>query len=383
MLMDVITVQLGLSGLAVLEVQELVDRVEIAVEYAQEEVVCPRCQRPTWRVHQRRKQIKRDLRLWGKPVELHLWKRRFRCRPCRYVFTEDDPACGRRKRTTRRLRGEVALQAQEARVKAVSRWHGVSEGLVQRSWLEAYAAISAPAQPHVLLGVDGFCVRRPGVMWTGLWDLQTRRPIAVMKGERSLDVQRLLERHASRDSVKAVAMDLSEAERQAVHLALPQSLIVADKFHVVALVHRALQEVRGGRRLPGNDAWLMHRNVEHLRPEEGERLGKLLRSDLKLATAWRLKEELRAVYHKRTKADAASALQGWLTVAAASGLRPYERTAVSLGKWQAEVLNFWDYPITNAMVEGKHNRVKVLKRRAYGYRNDRTFSLRILNLFHT
>ena len=47
------------------------------------------------------------------------------------------------------------------------------------------------------------------------------------------------------------------------------------------------------------------------------------------------------------------------------------------------MLNYWHYPITNAMVEGKHNRVKVLKRRAYGYRNDRTFSLRILNLFHT
>jgi transposase len=107
-----------------------------------------------------------------------------------------------------------------------------------------------------------------------------------MKGERSADVQRLLERHANRDSVKAVAIDLSEAERQAVHMALPQSLIVADKFHVVALVHRALQEVRGGRRLPGNDAWLIHRNIEHLRREEGERLASLLLGNPALATAW-------------------------------------------------------------------------------------------------
>ncbi len=47
--------------------------------------------------------------LWGKQVWIVLWKRRFRCRPCRYVFTEDDPVCGSRKRTTRRLRGEIAL----------------------------------------------------------------------------------------------------------------------------------------------------------------------------------------------------------------------------------------------------------------------------------
>ncbi|MDP9238049.1 MAG: transposase [Chloroflexota bacterium] len=47
------------------------------------------------------------------------------------------------------------------------------------------------------------------------------------------------------------------------------------------------------------------------------------------------------------------------------------------------MLTYWRYPITNAVVEGKHNRVKVLKRRAYGYRNNRTFQYRILNLIHT
>lgn len=380
---DAITVELGLPGLMVLEAVEGADRIEVATRYEAEEAVCPRCQKPTWRVHQWCRQRKRDAQIWGKPVWIVLWKRRFRCRPCRYVFTEDDPACGRRKRTTRRLRGEVARQAQEATVKAVSRWHGVSEGLVQRSWLESYAAVTPPAKPHVFLGLDGFCVRRPGVMWTGLWDIQTRRAVAVMKGERSVDVQRLLGRHADRDSVKAVAMDLSEAERQAVHMALPQSLIVADKFHVVALVQRALQEVRGGRRLPGNDAWLMHRNIEHLRPDEGERLAEVLLSDARLATAWRLKEGLRAVYRKRSGEEAADALTAWLEEASESGLKPFQRAARSLSKWQDEVLNLWAYPITNAMVEGKHNRVKVLKRRAYGYRNDRTFSLRILNLFHT
>ncbi len=59
------------------------------------------------------------------------------------------------------------------------------------------------------------------------------------------------------------------------------------------------------------------------------------------------------------------------------------RTAKTLKKWDAEILNYWQHRITNAVVEGKHNRIKVLKRRAYGYRNQRTFLLRILNLIHT
>jgi transposase len=382
-LTDAITVKLRLPGLVVLDGRELSDRIEVAARYETEAAACPRCQKPTWRVHQWLRQRKRDARLWGKQVWLYLWKRRFRCRPCRYVFTEDDLACGRRRRTTRRLRSEAALQAQEASVKAVAQWQGVSEGLVQRSWLETYALVSAPAKPHVFLGVDGFCVRRPGVMWTGLWDLQTRKAVAVLPGIRQRDVQKLLERHAERDKVKAVVTDLSEANRQALEMALPDAAIVADKFHVIALAHQALQEVRGGRRLPGNTAWLLHRNIERLGPEDAERLTQTLLGSPALTTAWRLKEELRAVYRAKTGERAAQLVSHWLEEASGSGLEPFRRTARTLTKWQKEVLNYWRYPLTNAMVEGKHNRVKVLKRRAYGYRNDRTFSLRILNLFHT
>ncbi|MGQ9573609.1 MAG: transposase [Dehalococcoidia bacterium] len=54
----------------------------------------------------------------------------------------------------------------------------------------------------------------------------------------------------------------------------------------------------------------------------------------------------------------------WIREAAESGLRPFQRTAATLRKWQKEVLNYWRYPITNALVECKHNRIKVLKRRA-------------------
>lgn len=380
---DAITVGLRLEGLTVLDVVERADRIEVATAYTSETAVCPRCQRISGKVHDRRVQRKRDLALWAKPVWIHLWKRRFRCLHCRRVFAEDDPVCGRYKRTTRRLRTAVANQSQETPVRVVSRWHGVSEGLVQRSWLEVYAAQQAPTKPHVFLGLDGFCVRRPGVMWSGLWDLQTRKPVAVVPGVSQANVQKLLERHVERDKVKAVVTDLSEANRQAIQTALPQALIVADKFHVLALAHQALLEVRGGRRLPGNTAWLLHRNIERLGPEDGERLTRVLSEDASLRRAWLLKEGLRSLYRARTPEQALRGLRAWIEEAKTSGLKSFQRTARTLTKWQKEVLSYWEYPLTNAMVEGKHNRVKVLKRRAYGYRNDRTFSLRILNCFHT
>lgn len=378
-----ITVGLQLAGVVVLEVREDAWTIDVAVRYEADEAPCPHCGRATGQVHQWRQQRKQDADLWEKTVYVLLWKRRFRCRPCRKVFTEDDPVCGRRRRTTCRLRRRIAVQAEETTVRTVARWHRVSEGLVQRSWFEAHSVIQAPATPHVYLGLDGFCVRRPGTMWTGLWDLETRSPVAVVPGERKRDTQAMLELHASRDTVRAVSIDLSEAYRQAVQTALPHAAVVADKFHVIALASRALHEVHGERRQRGNVAWLLQRGVERLHPTEKKRLADVLSGDPTLRAAWILKEELRALYRARTIGHADAALDAWIASASGSGLPAFARTARTLARWRTEILNYWHHPITNALVEGKHNRVKVLKRRAYGYRNTQTFLLRILNLIHT
>lgn len=378
-----ITVELQLPGLRVLGVREDAWTIEVVARYAADAVSCPTCGAVTRETHDWRQQRKQDADLWGKTAYVLLWKRRFRCRPCGKVFTEDDPVCGRRRRTTKRLRERMAVQAEETTVRTVARWHRVSEGLVQRSWLEAHSVVQAPTKPHVYLGLDGFCVRRPGTMWTGLWDLETRAPVAVVPGERKRDTQAMLELHVDRRTVRAVSIDLSEAYRQAVQTALPYAAVVADKFHVIALASRALREVHGERRRPGNDAWLMQRAVERLRADDKERLATMLRRDPSVRAAWTLKEELRALYRTSTAAQADVALNRWIADASASGLPSFVRTANTLRKWRQEVLNYWRHPITNAVVEGKHNRVKVLKRRAYGYRNERTFLLRILNLNHT
>jgi transposase len=376
-------VELGLPGLRVLGAQETAHRIDVVAQYDHEEEPCPACGQSTWQVHQWLQQRKQDLELWNKEVCLVLWKRRFRCRACRKVFTEDDPVCGRRRRTTGRLRRSLAAQSVDATVRTVARWHGVSEGLVQRSWLEEHSVVQAPARPHVYLGLDGFCVRRPGVMWTGLWDLETRAPVAVVPGQRKEVIDAMLSLHASRRSVQAVCIDLSEAYRQAVRVRLPEAAIVADKFHVIALASRALREVRGERRRPGNIAWLLQRGVERLGDRDRQRLAEALARDAPLRAAWILKEELRALYRTATIARADRALDRWIMEASTSRLAPFVRTATTFHHWRTEILNYWQHRITNALVEGKHNRVKVLKRRAYGYRNDRTFQLRILNLIHT
>jgi transposase len=83
------------------------------------------------------------------------------------------------------------------------------------------------------------------------------------------------------------------------------------------------------------------------------------------------------------EAQAATTLAAWIRDAEGGGLPPFVRTAATLRKWRVELLNYRRYPLTNAVVEDKHNRVKALKRRAHGHRNQRTFLARILNFVHT
>jgi transposase len=379
---DLIRISLGLPGLAVLDVHDGTP-IQVLARFRDEEATCPGCGRRTWQVHEWHRQVKRDLTACGRQVEILLLKRRFRCRRCRKVFTEPDPLCGLRRRSTRRWRQLLGCRARWSTVRAVAREEQVSEGLVQRSWVELHTPPPAPHQAPRFLGIDGFCVSRPHKMWSGFWDLEERAPVAVVPGERQRDVQAVLDGLARPERVEAVVIDLAEAYRQAVRMALPETAVVADKFHVIALAGRALRQGRRERRQPGNVAWLMDRAVERLGPGERARLGRALAEQPELANGWVLKEELRALYRCGSQATAARHLDHWVLAARQSSLPSFRRVAGTLEKWRDETLNYWRFPLTNAFVEGKHNRVKVAKRQAYGYRNDEVFRLRILNLIHT
>lgn len=66
-----------------------------------------------------------------------------------------------------------------------------------------------------------------------------------------------------------------------------------------------------------------------------------------------------------------------------SALVPFVRVAGIVERWREEVLNYWRFPLTSALVQGKYDRVKVVKRRAYGHRNGEVLLLRFLSVIHT
>jgi transposase len=97
-----------------------------------------------------------------------------------------------------------------------------------------------------------------------------------------------------------------------------------------------------------------------------------------LAQAWRLKEAFRAWYGCGSRAEAEARLARWEDAVREDGPEPFKGLLPMLRIWHNEILNYFDHRYTNGFLEGKNNRIKVIKRVAYGYRNAANFRQRIL-----
>ena len=202
------------------------------------------------------------------------------------------------------------------------------------------------------------------------------------------DVVRLLERLTDCDKVEAVSMDMSESFRGAVQLCFPRARIVADHFHVIQHVGKAVNKVIGrwatkeeGKKALDGQRHLFLRNKETLEVQEEQSRASLAAGFPEIAAAWQLKEDLRAWYETASAATAAASLDGW--IARVKGEGPAElRTALSAFRnWRQEILAFFDFlptRLSNGFVEGKNNRTKAILRQGYGYRNRHNLRLRIL-----
>lgn len=385
---DCITINLGLPAVRVVREEEREQEIIVEVRYRVTRAACPSCGHQTGKVHSTSRQWKRDRRLRDKPVFLLLHKRRFRCTTCGKVFSEPDPFCGGRRRSSQRFRDYLGQEALHQTIRHVARKEAVGEGLVRRCLTEEaerlLQATSTPGAPQVV-GLDEFSIRKGQVYDTAIMDLVHKHVLGVVSGHRQEEVVAFFSGLPQPEALEVVVMDMHEPFRQAVHLCLPGAKVVADKFHVLLHVHRALDQVRTSLQpLRGHKGelfrsrYLLLKGAERLSPTEGERLQTLLARYPVLARAWALKEAFRQWYSSPDRATAEGRLRAWEATVQEEGPAPFRKLFSMLRDWRQEILNYFDHPYTNGFVEGKNNRIKVLKRLAYGYRNQGNFRQRIL-----
>ncbi len=164
-------------------------------------------------------------------------------------------------------------------------------------------------------------------------------------------------------------------------------LIETDKFHFTRYVYWALENVRKRvqkelednlRKYFKRSRKLLLKSYEELTAEQREELEVMFWYSEDLRKAHRLKEEFRKVLESSNSAEAKVELKKWIEAAERSSLSEFCRCIKVFMNWFSEIVNSFDVPYTNSVTEGFNNKIKVLKRNAYGYRNFERFRKRIL-----
>jgi transposase len=213
-------------------------------------------------------------------------------------------------------------------------------------------------------------------------DVDGRRVLQVIVEAKKEPLQQYLGSYpeAQRKAVKAVAIDMSDTFYGAVAATIPDSAdkIVYDRFHVMQLVGKAVNEVRKQEhsyllrkqddRLKGT-RYLFCYSDENLPEDQRERLEQLKADKLATGRAWALKEFLRTLWSCTTRSAALQAWKKWSGWAKRSRLEPMQDVARRLGARLYNILTFVEHRVTNAISEGLNSAISTLLRRAYGYRN--------------
>jgi transposase len=131
--------------------------------------------------------------------------------------------------------------------------------------------------------------------------------------------------------------------------------------------------------------WLLLKNPENLDDGKNERarLEEALDLNQPLAIAYYLKDDLRRFWEQADWTTAFQFLEDWCARAEASGIRTLQKFAATLSGHRSGLLAWYHHPISTGPLEGVNNKIKLLQRRAYGYRDLELFKLRILSLHTT
>lgn len=224
-------------------------------------------------------------------------------------------------------------------------------------------------------------------------DLRTGAVVFVGEGKGIEALEPFWRRlQCSRARVQAVAMDMSPAYIRAVMTHLPQATIVFDHFHIIQFYNERLSDLRrrlyheaktiSEKEVLKGTRWLLLKNPENLEAtrNEAQRLQEALELNQPLATAYYLKEDLRRLWVQPDKRLAEAFLTDWIARASSSGVRMLVQFAHTLKAHRAGILAYYDYPISTGPLEGTNNKIKTMKRQAYGFRDLEFFKLKIMGI---
>lgn len=364
------------------------------IQTKENKICCPRCHKKDYVCSGTVTREFKSLPMGNRPITLRMTVQRIRCNHCGCTIQEHIPFAWAKCQYTKRLAVYIQSLCQYMTIKAVAdhlgmSWNTVKE--INKEYLRRkYGKPGLDGLKYI--GIDEFAVKKGHVYMTIVADLESGQVVYVGdgKGKDALDgFWKRLSR--SKCDIKAVSTDLSGAFISAVREHLPDATLVFDHFHVVKLANDALDKVRIDtyKELDSKEKssaikglrWILLGNGERLKSESAaERLDQALKVNANLATSYYLKEELRRVWNQNGKEQAEVILFNWIKEARGSGIRHMTRLADTIEQHMDGLLAYYDYKISSGKVEGINNKIKTIKRQAFGFRDSDYFKLRILSL---
>ena len=364
-------------------------RIDLYVKKTSPMEVCPRCACQATAVYDRRWVTVRDAPLRTRYLYLHIQKRRFRCPQCHRPFTEPVAGIQKGSRSTERYRKQILWAAERfSDLSEVRRSYRCSAGFLYKTLyreLERRRRTRLyPFPKYVGLDEHFFGRDRRGhrQFVTVVTDLKNRRLLELVHGKSSHDLHHALQSIEGPEHVQAVVCDLADPYKQFAQRFFKNAALVADKFHVLRLLHPAISRHRiaitGDKRaLPARR--LLLKNNRHLDPFTRRALFRWLERHPALHALYTVQQALHRFYRIRGHQRAYRALIKLTDQMAHHRISELQTLRKTLLKWRHEICNYFRFRITNGPTEGFNNKAKLVKRRAYGYKSFHNYRLRLLN----
>jgi transposase len=324
----------------------------------------------------------------GKIVYLFFKRRRFFCNSCGKIFSEDHPVLKIRSRATQIHKKEVVFNLSDRSFASGSKRFNVSYH-TQRRWLKElieqevlnFTEEKQDNTPFVL-GIDevSFAGRE---MVTTIGNITRKKLKGVLRSRRKDELKKCLKSISPKVKplIKEVVIDMCELYRRAVKESLPQASIVVDHFHVIQDANKRIDQQRlilqeiYGKKIP---RYILTKNREDLKGQQIHYLAEIIKKYPELEMYYRIKERIRDMYKAKTKEEAEDQIRTIILSLKSSDDGSLFLWGNTLSRWKLNILNYFDNRSTNGYMEGMHNKMKLIKRISFGFRNKEVFIHKVM-----
>ena len=356
-------------------------RIDFVVHCEANRLTCPNCEATDQPVHDRIERTWQHLNFFQFKAFIRAGVPRVACGQCGKTGQVKAPWTRKGSGFTLLMEAFIVALCREMPMAVVARMLGVSGDRIART-LDHHVSEARAKESHTevtQLAVDERSARRGQRFLTLFHDPAERRILFATPGRDAATFTAFVDDFKAHGgdagAITTVSMDMSKAYQAGARKQCPNATLCFDPFHVIALGHTAMEQVRRAEtkdrpELKGS-RWALLKDAANWNSEQLARMHYLQRSNLKTARAWRMKEALRTIF--ATATDVAVAKEGltrWIRWARRSRLAQFKRLGATVRDHLEGILEHFRTGLSNGFVEAMNGLIQAAKARARGYATD-------------